>query len=157
MNLPTRMAGIILLAVMLILAGAVQQARALSPFQRRSAVKYDILLLDGLMGTAAGGAAGLTVGVLGDAESEDIFSDYILPGMGIGALGGVIYGLLYDNASSLFYSNMYMHNGQPKGLLHFDAESSVLDFQPVRGLPRSECGKEEDRPKWRVNLFTMSF
>lgn len=155
MNLLTRSAGIAMLAAIVLLSGTARQAHALSPFQRRS-IHYDILLMDSLLGTAVGGAAGLTVGVLGDAESEDIFSDYMLPGMGIGALSGVIYGLLYNSGSSLFYNDIYMHNGQPKGLLHFDVNSSVLDLRSVRALPRSDI-QEKDRPKWRVNLFTMSF
>lgn len=157
MNLLTRTASIAALSAVLILSSTAQSfAQGLQPIQWRSKNDYDVILLDGLFGTAIGGAAGLTIGVLSDAESENIFSDFILPGIGIGAISGVLYALLYNSPS--FYDRMYMNNGQPKGLLHFDADLSALDIHPARVLPRQEYRKaQDDAVKWRCDLFTMSF
>ena len=58
--------------------------------------------------------------------------------------------------SPLFYSTLYMPNGQPKGLLHFDGEANVLDMHPARILPKQEY-RHEDGPAWRINLISMSF
>ncbi|MCI5144804.1 MAG: hypothetical protein D3923_04585 [Candidatus Electrothrix sp. AR3] len=155
MNTLIRSIGVILFFAVLLVGGTVQQTCARSPIHHKS-TNYDILLMDGLLGTAVGGVAGLTVGVLGDAESEDVFTDYILPGMGIGVISGVVYALLSGN-SPLYSRRLFMHNGQPKGILHFDADATLLDIEPIRALPRQKYSKEEESAQWRFELFTMSF
>ena len=149
----TQMLGIWVLAAALLMGGGAQYAHAKSPLHMEK-VDYRVLLMDTLLGTAVGGAAGLTFGVMGDAESEDILSDYIAPGLGIGALGGLLYALLYD--TPLFTKNLYLPNGHPKGILHIDVADRAVNVHPLRALPKQEFRQEEGLA-WRVNMVTMSF
>lgn len=94
---------------------------------------FDVIFMDSLWGTAVGGIAGLSIGLLSEDDGDEIFSDYMVKGMGVGALGGLLYGLFYY--SPPYYGQAYLNNGQPKGLLHFNSNDNILAVSPVRLFP----------------------
>ena len=146
MNWLTRTVSIVALSAMLLLGGTTQG---------RSNT-LDIVLVDSLWGAAVGGIAGLSVGLLAADDDDEIFSDYMVKGMGVGALGGLLYGMFAY--APPYYGQVYLNNGQPKGLLHFNADSNVLAISPAKVIPRQEFAKDEvDSSKWRFDLFTTTF
>ncbi|MCI5165049.1 MAG: hypothetical protein D3903_02900 [Candidatus Electrothrix sp. GM3_4] len=115
----------------------------------------DIIFMDSLWGTAVGGIAGLSIGLLSENDEDEIFSQYMAKGMGVGALGGLLYGLF--RYPSPYYGQMYLNNGQPKGLLHFSANDNILAISPAKVIPRQEFDKDLEESKWRFDLFSTSF
>jgi hypothetical protein len=116
---------------------------------------FDVIFVDSLWGTAVGGIAGLSIGLLSEDDDDEIFSDYMVKGMGVGALGGLLYGLFHY--SPPHYGSMYLNNGQPKGLLHFSADDNILAVSPGKVIPRQAFDKDLEESKWRFDLFTTSF
>lgn len=104
--------------------------------------------MDSLWGTAVGGIAGLSIGLLSEDDEDEIFSDYMVKGMGVGALGGLLYSFFH--CSSSYY-------GQPKGLLHFSSDNNLLAVNLGKVIPRQEFDKDLKESKWRFDLFTTSF
>ncbi|MCI5222029.1 MAG: hypothetical protein D3924_05000 [Candidatus Electrothrix sp. AR4] len=146
MNWLTRTVSIAVLSAILLLGGTTQG---------RSNT-LDVIFVDSLWGTAVGGIAGLSIGLLAEDDDDEIFSEYMVKGMGVGALGGLLYGLFHY--APPYYGHTYMNNGQPKGLLHFNADANVLAVRPAKVIPRQELSKyENDASKWRFDLFTTSF
>ena len=145
MNWLTRTVSIAVLAAALVLGGTTQGRTQ----------PLDIILVDSLWGTAVGGIAGLSIGLLSEDDEDEIFSDYMAKGMGVGALGGLLYGLFHY--APPYYGQAYLNNGQPKGLLHFNADDNILAINPGKAIPRQEFDKELEDSKWRFDLFTTSF
>ncbi len=147
MNWLTRTVSIAVLSAVLVLGGTTQGRTQ----------PLDVIFVDSLWGTAVGGIAGLSIGLLSDPEDdEEVFSEYMVKGMGVGALGGLLYGLFHY--APPYYGSMYLNNGQHKGLLHFNADDNVLAVRPAKVIPRQEFGTTEaDSSKWRFDLFTTSF
>ncbi|MCI5207354.1 MAG: hypothetical protein D3910_00830 [Candidatus Electrothrix sp. ATG2] len=145
MNWLTRVVSIAVLSAVLVLGGTTQGRTQ----------PLDIILVDSLWGTAVGGIAGLSIGLLSEDDDDEIFSEYMVKGMGVGALGGLLYGLFHY--APPYYGNAYLNNGQPKGLLHFSANDNILAISPGKVLPRQEFDKELEESTWRFDLFTTSF
>jgi hypothetical protein len=143
MNWLTKTAGIALLSAALLFGGTAQ-SRANS---------LDIILVDSLWGTAVGGIAGLSIGLLSEDDDDEIFSEYMVKGMGVGALGGLLYGL-FDYRDP-YYG--YLNNGQPKGLVHFNPDDHLLAVRPSRIIPRRVYGQTADDANWRFDLFSTAF
>ena len=143
MNWLTRTAGIALLSVALLFSGTAQSR----------ANTLDVVVVDSLWGAAVGGIAGLSIGLLSEDDDDEIFSDYMVKGMGVGALGGLLYGL-FDYRDP-YYG--YMNNGQPKGLVHFNPDDHLLAVRPSRIIPRRVYGKTADDANWRFDLFSTAF
>ncbi|MCI5120030.1 MAG: hypothetical protein D3908_02325 [Candidatus Electrothrix sp. AUS4] len=114
----------------------------------------DIVFIDTLWGAAVGGVAGLSIGLLSD-DDNDLFSDYVAKGAGIGAVGGLLYGLFH--APDPYYGHTHLNNGQPKGLLHFDADDNLLAINLGKVIPRRQFDKDLEESKWRFDLFTTTF
>ncbi len=142
MNWLTKTASIALLSAALLFGGTAQ-SRANS---------LDVIVVDSLWGTAVGGIAGLSIGLLSEDDDDEIFSEYMVKGMGVGALGGLLYGL-FDYGP--YYG--YMNNGQPKGLVHFNSDDHLLAVRPARIIPRRVYGKTPDDANWRFDLFSTAF
>ncbi|CAK8721507.1 hypothetical protein KKHLCK_10760 [Candidatus Electrothrix laxa] len=116
----------------------------------------NVIFMDSLWGAAVGGIAGLSIGLLSENDGDEIFSDYMAKGMGVGALGGLLYGLFYSSPAS-YYGQTYLTHGQPKGLLHFSANDNILTISPGKVIPRQDFDKDLEESTWRFDLFTTSF
>jgi hypothetical protein len=114
---------------------------------------FDVIFVDSLWGTAVGGIAGLSIGLLSEDDDDEIFSNYMVKGMGVGALGGLLYGLFHYPPSHYGYLN----NGQPTGLLHFNSNDNILAVSPGKVIPRQSFDKDLEESKWRFDLFSTSF
>ena len=145
MNWLTKSVSIAVAAAALVLGGTTQGRT--QPF--------DVIFVDSLWGTAVGGIAGLSIGLLSEDDDDEIFSDYMVKGMGVGALGGLLYGLFHY--SPPFYGDVYLNNGQPKGLFHFNADDNLLAISPGKMIPRQEFDKDQEYSNWRFDLFSTSF
>ncbi|MCI5148819.1 MAG: hypothetical protein D3916_05420 [Candidatus Electrothrix sp. MAN1_4] len=143
MNWLTRGVSIVVLSAVLVLSSTTQGRT--QPFE--------VIFVDSLWGTAVGGIAGLSIGLLSEDDGDEIFSDYMLKGMGVGALGGLLYGLFHYPPSPYGYLN----NRQPTGLLHFSANDNILAVSPGKVIPRQAFDKELEESKWRFDLFSTSF
>ncbi len=146
MNKLKRNINIAALSAVLILGGTAQG----------QAATLEVVIMNSLWGTAVGGIAGLSIGLLDEDDKDTIFSKYMAKGMAVGALGGLLCGLL--DPALPYYGHMYLNNGQPKGLLHFDADTDVLTVRPAKIIPRREfSANEDDISTWRFDLFTTTF
>ncbi|MCI5130252.1 MAG: hypothetical protein D3904_01730 [Candidatus Electrothrix sp. EH2] len=145
MNWLTKTASAAVLAAALVLGGTTQGRT--QPF--------DVIFVDSLWGTAVGGIAGLSIGLLSEDDDDEIFSDYMVKGMGVGALGGLLYGLFHY--SPPYYGDVYLNNGQPKGLFHFNANDNLLAISPGKVIPRQEFDQDLEESEWRFDLFSTSF
>ncbi len=145
MNWLTKAVSIAVVSAVLVLGGTTQGRTQ----------PLDVIFMDSLWGTAVGGIAGLSIGLLSEDDGDEIFSDYMVKGMGVGALGGLLYGLFYY--SPPYYGQAYLNNGQPKGLLHFNSNDNILAISPGKVIPRQEFDKDLEESKWRFDLFTTSF
>lgn len=114
----------------------------------------NIVIIDSLWGAAVGGVAGLSIGLLSD-DDNNLFSEYVAKGAGVGAAGGLLYGLFASPPP--YYGQMYLNNGQPKGLVHFNANDNFLVVNPVKIIPRRQFDKNPEESKWRFDLFTTTF
>ncbi|MGB5684307.1 MAG: hypothetical protein WBM35_00735 [Candidatus Electrothrix sp.] len=115
----------------------------------------DVVFINSLWGAAVGGIAGLSIGLLSEDDDNEIFSQYMAKGMGVGALGGLLYGLFHH--PSPYDGQVYLKNGQPKGLLHFSADNNLLAINLGKVIPRQEFDKDLEESKWRFDLFSTSF
>ena len=130
---------------LLLMTGGITNARAQS---------LEVVFKSSLWGAGIGGVSGLALWALQDEDKEDtVFSKYIIKGMAFGVFAGMGVGII-DSQSG---GDVFMSNGQPKGLLHYDAQSSVLAVSPVKMIPRPELDVLYQRPEWRVDLFTATF
>ena len=145
MNWLTRGISIAVLSAVLVL-GSTTQGRT---------QPLNVIFMDSLWGTAVGGIAGLSIGLLSENDGDEIFSDYMLKGMGVGALGGLLYGLFH--CSSPYYGQAYLNNRQPKGLLHFSSNDNILAISPGKVIPRQKFDKDLKESNWRFDLLSMSF
>ncbi|WP_339136294.1 MAG: hypothetical protein WGN25_00170 [Candidatus Electrothrix sp. GW3-4] len=145
MNWLTRAASIAVLSAVLILGGTTQGRSQ----------PLDVIFIDSLWGAAVGGIAGLSIGLLSENDEDEIFSDYMAKGMGVGALGGLLYGLFHYPPP--YYGQRYLNNGQPKGLLHFSTDDNILAISPGKIIPRQEFDKDLEESTWRFDLFSTSF
>ena len=145
MNWLTRIVSIAVLSAVLVLGGTTQGRTQ----------PLDIILVDSLWGTAVGGIAGLSIGLLSEDDDDEVFSEYMVKGMGVGALGGLLYGLFHY--APPYYGNAYLINGQPKGLLHFSANENILAINPGKVIPRQEFDQELEGSQWRFDLFSTSY
>jgi hypothetical protein len=144
MNWLTKAVSIALVSAVLVLGGTTQGRTQ----------PLDVIFIDSLWGAAVGGIAGLSIGLLSEDNEDEIFSQYMVKGMGVGALGGLLYGLFHY---SPYYGQTYLNNGQPKGLLHFSADDNILAISPGKVIPRQEFDKDLEVSQWRVDLFSTSF
>ncbi len=141
----TKAVSIAVVSVVLVLGGTTQGRTQ----------PLDVIFIDSLWGTAVGGIAGLSIGLLSENDEDEIFSQYMVKGMGVGALGGLLYGLFH--CSSPYYGQMYLNNGQAKGLFHFSANDNILAISPGKVIPRQEFDKDLEESNWRFDLFSISF
>lgn len=143
MNWLTKTVSVAVLAAALVLGGT-------TPGRTQP---LNVIFVDSLWGTAVGGIAGLSIGLLSEDDDDEIFSDYMVKGMGVGALGGLLYGLFHYPPSHYGYLN----NGQPQGLFHFNVDDNLLAVSPGKVIPRQEFDKDMEDSNWRFDLFSTSF
>ena len=145
MNWLTRGISITVVSAVLILGGTTQGRTQ----------PLDVVFINSLWGAAVGGIAGLSIGLLSEDDDDEIFSHYLAKGVGVGALGGLLYGLFHR--SPPYYGQMDLHNGQPKGLLHFSADNNILAINLGKVIPRQAFDKDLEESQWRFDLFSTSF
>jgi len=145
MNWLTKAVSIAVVSAVLILGGTSQGHT--QPF--------NVIFMDTLWGTAVGGIAGLSIGLLSEDDEDEIFSQYMVKGMGVGALGGLLYSFFHYPSS--YYGQMYLNNGQPKGLFHFSSDNNTLAVSLSKVIPRQEFDKDLEESKWCFHLFSTSF
>ena len=138
MNRPTKAVRITVLVAVLILGGT-------APGRTQA---LHIVVIDTFWGTAVGGIAGLSIGLLTDDDDDKLFSEYMATGAGVGAAGGLLYGL---------FSSPPPYYGQPEGLLHFNAEENLLAVNLGKVIPRRQVDKDMEETGWRFDLFSTSF
>ncbi len=155
MYILTRTISIVAISTILILGG--------SP--RKSYAHFsggEITVIMGLCGGAIGGFFGAAAGAMSDSDQDET-DEMTYIGMGVGAGAAITYvgvkmlrvNLMTHSPSS--YSSMFMDNGMPKGLIHFDAYSSVPEIQPANILPRPEFLQEAHSLTYRFDVLTVSF
>ncbi|MCI5194122.1 MAG: hypothetical protein D3915_13520 [Candidatus Electrothrix sp. AU1_5] len=140
----TRGVSIAVLSALLVLSNATQ-GRTQS---------FEVIFVDSLWGAAVGGIAGLSIGLLIEDDDDEVFSKYMVKGMGAGALGGLLYGIFHCPPH---YGDIYLNNGQPKGLFHFNSNDNILAIRPGKVIPRQDFDKDLEEANWRFDLFTTSF
>ena len=145
MNRLTKVVRIAVLVAVLILTGT-------APGRTQA---IHIVVIDSLWGAAVGGIAGLSIGLITDNDQDKLFSDYMTKGAGVGAAGGLLYGLF--SSPSPYYGQMYLNNSQPEGLLHFNADENLLAVNLGKVIPRRQVDKDMDETRWRFDLFSTSF
>jgi hypothetical protein len=145
MNWLTKAVSIAVVSAILVLGGTTQGRTQ----------PLEVVFVDSLWGAAVGGIAGLSIGLLSEDEDDEIFSQYMAKGMGVGALGGFLYGLFHY--SPPYYGQVYLNNGQPKGLLHFSSDNNILAISLGKVIPRQEFDKDLEESKWCFDLFSTSF
>jgi hypothetical protein len=144
MNWLKRTLGISLLSVIL-LFGIITNARAET---------LEVVFKSSLWGSAIGGVSGLALWALQEEDKEDkLFPKYIIKGMALGLFVGMGSGI-YDSQAG---GDVFMGDGKPKGLFHFDLNSKVIAIRPAKILPRPELDDNTDSPQWRLDLLTASF
>jgi hypothetical protein len=144
MNWLKRTLGISVLSVSL-LFGIITNARAET---------LEVVFKSSLWGSAIGGVSGLALWALQEEDKEDkLFPKYIIKGMALGLFVGMGSGI-YDSQAG---GDVFMGDGKPKGLFHFDLNSKVIAIRPAKILPRPELDDNTDSPQWRLDLLTASF
>jgi hypothetical protein len=144
MNWLKRSLGICVLTVSL-LFGGITNARAET---------LEVVFKSSLWGSAIGGVSGLALWALQEEDKEDkLFPKYIIKGLAVGLFVGMGFGM-YDSQSG---GDIFMSDGKPKGLFHFDLNSNVLALRPAKILPRPELDDNMASPQWRLDLLTASF
>jgi hypothetical protein len=144
MNWLKRTLGISLLSVIL-LFGIITNARAET---------LEVVFKSSLWGSAIGGVSGLALWALQEEDKEDkLFPKYIIKGLAVGLFVGMGYGI-YDSQAG---GDVFMGDGKPKGLFHFDLNSKVIAIRPAKILPLPELDDNTDSPQWRLDLLTASF
>ena len=144
MNWLKRTLGICVLSVSL-LFGSITNARSET---------LEIVFKSSLWGSAIGGVSGLALWALQEEDKEDkLFPKYIIKGLAVGLFVGMGYGI-YDSQAG---GDVFMGDGKPKGLFHFDLNSKVIAIRPAKILPRPELDDNTDSSQWRLDLLTASF
>ena len=144
MNWLKRTLGIPLLSVIL-LFGIITNARAET---------LEVVFKSSIWGSAIGGVSGLALWALQEEDKEDeLFSKYVIKGMAFGLFVGMGFGM-YDSQAG---GDVFMGDGKPKGLFHFDLNSKVIAIRPAKILPLPELDDNTDSPQWRLDLLTASF
>jgi len=144
MNWLKRTLGICVLSVSL-LFGSITNAQAET---------LEVVFKSSLWGSAIGGVSGLALWALQEEDKEDkLFPKYIIKGMAVGLFVGMGYGI-YDSQAG---SDVFMGDGKPNGLFHFDLNSKVIAIRPAKILPRPELDDNTNSPQWRLDLLTASF
>ena len=144
MNWLKRTLGFCVLSVSL-LFGSITNARADT---------LEVVFKSSLWGSAIGGVSGLALWALQEEDKEDkLFPKYIIKGMAVGLFVGMGYGIFDSQAGG----DVFMGDGKPKGLFHFDLNSKVIAIRPAKILPRPELDDNTDSPQWRLDLLTASF
>ena len=114
----------------------------------------EVVFKSSLWGSAIGGVSGLALWALQEEDKEDkLFPKYIIKGMAVGLFVGMGYGI-YDSQAG---DDVFMGDGKPKGLFHFDLNSNVIAIRPAKILPRPELDDNAASPQWRLFLLTASF
>ena len=144
MNWLKRTLGMLVLAVSL-LFGGITNARAET---------LEVVFKSSLWGSAIGGVSGVALWALQDEDKEDkLFSKYVIKGLALGLFVGMGFGM-FDSQSG---GDIFMSDGKPKGLIHFDLNSKVLALRPAKIIPRPELDDNTVSPQWRLDLLTASF
>ncbi|MAF56275.1 MAG: hypothetical protein CL909_09505 [Deltaproteobacteria bacterium] len=144
MNWLKKTVGICVLSVSL-LFGGITNARAET---------LEVVFKSSLWGSAIGGVSGLAFWALQDEDKEDkLFPKYVVKGLAMGLFVGMGFGI-YDSQSG---GDIFMSDGKPKGLFHFDLNSNVLALRLAKILPRPELDDNTASSQWRLDLLTASF
>lgn len=114
----------------------------------------EIVFISSLWGSAIGGVSGVAVWALQDEDNEDkFFTKYAIKGMALGLFAGMGVGIFEARSDD----EVFMSDGNPKGLLHLDTNSNVLAIEPAKLFPRLDLDSSTDSPKWSLDLLTASF
>ena len=144
MNWLKRTLGICVLSVSL-LFGSITNAQA---------VTLEVVFKSSIWGSAIGGVSGLALWALQEEDKEDeLFSKYVIKGMAFGLFVGMGFGI-YDSQAG---GDVFMGDGKPNGLFHFDLNSNVIALRLAKILPRPELDDNAASPQWRLDLLTASF
>ena len=114
----------------------------------------ELVFKSSLWGSAIGGVSGLALWALQEEDKEDkLFPKYVTKGLAVGLFVGMGYGI-YDSQAG---SDVFMSEGKPKGLFHFELNPNVITIRPAKILPRPEIYDSGASPRWRLDLLTASF
>ena len=119
-----------------------------------SSETLEIVFKNSIWGAAIGGVSGVAFWALQDEDKEDkFFPKYVVKGMAIGLFAGMAVGI-YEAQTD---SGIFMSNGVPKGLFHFDMNSHLLAVTPSKIFPRPNYDTSIESPKWSLDLLSAAF
>ena len=144
MNWPKKTLGICVLSFSL-LFGSITNAKAET---------LELVFKSSLWGSAIGGVSGLALWALQEEDKEDkLFPKYVVKGLAVGLFVGMGYGI-YDSQAG---GDIFMGDGNPKGLFHFDLNAKVIAIRLAKILPRPKLFDDSASHQWRLDLLTASF
>ena len=73
--------------------------------------------------------------------------------MAIGLFAGMAVGVFEAQTDS----GMFMSNGIPKGLFHFDLNTHSLALRPTKFIPQPDYDTSMESPQWSLDLLTAAF
>ena len=119
-----------------------------------SSETLEIVFKNSIWGAAIGGVSGVAFWALQDEDKEDkFFPKYVVRGMAIGLFAGMAVGIFEAQTDS----GIFMSNGYPKGLLHFDMNSHSLALTPTKIIPRLDYDTSIESSKWSLDLLSAAF
>ena len=119
-----------------------------------SSETLEIVFKNSVWGAAIGGVSGVAIWALQEDDKEDkFFPKYVVRGMAIGLFAGMAVGV-YEAQTD---SGIFMSNGVPKGLFHFDMNSHSLALIPTKIIPQPDYDTLMKSPKWRLDLLSAVF
>ena len=119
-----------------------------------SSETLEIVFRNSIWGAAIGGVSGVALWALQDEDKEDkLFPKYVVKGMAIGLFAGMAVGI-YEAQTD---GGMFMSNGVPNGLFHFDINSHSLVLNPTKIIPQPDYDTSMESPQWSLDLLTAAF
>ena len=114
----------------------------------------EIVFKNSIWGSAIGGVSGVAFWALQDEDKEDkLFPKYVIKGMAIGLFAGMAVGIFEAQTDS----GIFMSNGVPKGLFHFDMNSHSLALTATKIIPQPDYDTTMESPQWILDLLTANF
>ena len=119
-----------------------------------SSETLEIVFKNSIWGAAIGGVSGVAFWALQDEDKEDkFFPKYVVRGMAVGLFAGMAVGIFEAQTDS----GIFMSNGYPKGLLHFDMNSHSIAVIPTKIIPQPDYSTSMETLQFSIDLLTAAF